>query len=325
MDNLGIRIVNVARCRYKHHPSVSRHRHPFHHLLFVTGGRAGLLAGPREYALGRGNLVLVPPDLEHEFASDTALPLQTIEVKFCLSDEWLHEAVARIPLHTAEAGDPIGSRLEQIVREAIGGLPYHADLMKAILYACLICLVREASGTPGPRPSGAHEAELPESLCHGSGTGPTGGSAETLARVAGYIRANLHRRISLSDLSTVFAVSEEHLCRMFSRFCGVSPMQLCNRLRIERAKDLLAHTQLRVSEIADKVGFPSVHHMSRYFSSKVGQSPVHYRAARQDSIYVDVEEPRQVGARHGQQSPTTDGSDLVYRRDVWPNAVRQGR
>ena len=61
-------------------------------------------------------------------------------------------------------------------------------------------------------------------------------------------------------------------------------MKYLTNLRIERAKELLAHSDLRAADIAEAVGYNDPHYFYEIFKKKTGQTPGAYRdALRQES------------------------------------------
>jgi YesN/AraC family two-component response regulator len=79
--------------------------------------------------------------------------------------------------------------------------------------------------------------------------------------------------ISLTDAAKHFNVSEGHLSRLFSNETRERFMQYLTRIRIEQAQKVLMTSNLRIYEIAEKVGYTSPEHFSRSFKEIVGQSP----------------------------------------------------
>ena len=64
---------------------------------------------------------------------------------------------------------------------------------------------------------------------------------------------------------------------MFKEQTGYPPLQYINKLRIERAKQLLADAGLSVSECAETLGFTDVNYFSRLFRKFTGVSPSKYK------------------------------------------------
>jgi YesN/AraC family two-component response regulator len=104
-------------------------------------------------------------------------------------------------------------------------------------------------------------------------------NAEPIAivRAKAYIRENLQEDITLADVAKAAFTSTFYICKLFKRHAGMNFTEYVSRLRVERAKELLANPNLRVSEIAFEVGFQSLTHFNRIFRRIIGESPTIYR------------------------------------------------
>lgn len=60
----------------------------------------------------------------------------------------------------------------------------------------------------------------------------------------------------------------------------MSFLDYLNKVRIEKAKELLANTDLKVWEIAEKVGYKNPKHFARIFKDITGLTPNEYRDAQ---------------------------------------------
>ena len=74
-------------------------------------------------------------------------------------------------------------------------------------------------------------------------------------------------------------VSRSCLYRAFQAEFGCSPSIYLTRYRIQRACQLLRHSQLPVGTVAASVGFEDPFYFSRAFRRETGQSPSAYRIA----------------------------------------------
>lgn len=92
-----------------------------------------------------------------------------------------------------------------------------------------------------------------------------------------FIEKNFHKNISSSELERISSMSSSALLRNFKRHTGKTPKQVIIEVRIGKSKDLLAQTDLKVSEIAKCTGFASLSHFSKTFGSNVGMTPIFYR------------------------------------------------
>ena len=98
-----------------------------------------------------------------------------------------------------------------------------------------------------------------------------------LRRVRDYIEAHLEEKISIESLADAFGLSMFHFARAFKQSEGVTPHDYLIRRRVKRAMELLASTDLPLSEIAVTVGFSDQSHCARRFREIVGVCPRDYR------------------------------------------------
>lgn len=85
------------------------------------------------------------------------------------------------------------------------------------------------------------------------------------------------------DIAARLGVSRRTLERMFDRHVGHSPANEMNRVRLERARELLAATALPLAAIATRVGIANVETMHRLFKRRFGVTPGGYRRLNSDS------------------------------------------
>jgi AraC family transcriptional regulator len=87
------------------------------------------------------------------------------------------------------------------------------------------------------------------------------------------VRTTPHEPITLQDLADAAMVTPEHLCRLFKRSTGTTPVQTVRLARLDRAAELIARTNFGLAEIATLTGFASPFHFSRCFRAAFGRSP----------------------------------------------------
>lgn len=72
-----------------------------------------------------------------------------------------------------------------------------------------------------------------------------------------------------------------YLSNLFSEVQGVTIEQYYIVQRIERVKELLVYDELSLSEIADRLGYSSVSHLSKQFKKITGLTPTHFRQVKE--------------------------------------------
>lgn len=92
-----------------------------------------------------------------------------------------------------------------------------------------------------------------------------------------YIHSNIHRPITVTELTAFLGVSQPYLFKIFRDRFQKSPKQYMLEQKLLYAQRLLKETSMSVSYIANSVGFTDVLSFSRYFRGKTGLSPQKYR------------------------------------------------
>ncbi|MBB5631407.1 GlxA family transcriptional regulator [Sphaerisporangium krabiense] len=106
---------------------------------------------------------------------------------------------------------------------------------------------------------------------------PAAGEDERLAEVLEWVRANLSKPLSVSDLAAQALMSPRTFARRFKAATGTTPQAWIRGQRLLVAEELLETTDLRIEEIARDVGFGSVTVLREQIVKRRGVSPRAYR------------------------------------------------
>ena len=98
-----------------------------------------------------------------------------------------------------------------------------------------------------------------------------------MRRVREHVEAHLGDSIDLAALAGVAGLSMFHFAREFKQTTGLTPHRYLLEKRVERARELLARTDLTLAEIAFAVGFADQSHFARRFRQMVGTTPGEFR------------------------------------------------
>ena len=82
---------------------------------------------------------------------------------------------------------------------------------------------------------------------------------------------------SLDELAQKYDVNKYRLCREFAQYYEDTPLQYLNSVRLEKAKELLLHSDEKIVTIGQMVGIENTNHFIRLFKEKNGVTPLAYR------------------------------------------------
>lgn len=100
---------------------------------------------------------------------------------------------------------------------------------------------------------------------------------DALARVMRHVRENLGGRIQLADAAAAADLSPNYLAHLIRKDTGKTFVDLVTERRMEKARELLAHTGERVGDIAAAVGFADEAYFTRRFRQRFRLTPTQFR------------------------------------------------
>ena len=92
-----------------------------------------------------------------------------------------------------------------------------------------------------------------------------------------YIEENYMLNITLQDVADHVSISKNYLSMLFKQETGINFVSYLNRYRIEKGKQLLATTNMKIYEIADSIGFYSPYYFSKVFKEITKMQCKEYR------------------------------------------------
>ncbi len=100
---------------------------------------------------------------------------------------------------------------------------------------------------------------------------------DRLKRVLDYVYAHLEDDLSFDRLAEVACLSSYHWSRIYSAMRGETIVATIRRLRLQRAADRLANSDLDIGAVAARAGYGSTDTFGRAFRDAFGESPAAYR------------------------------------------------
>lgn len=224
---------------------VPTHQHEQHELVLVLQGEVQVATAGTVLPGRPGEVQVFPARLPHD--QGCRGPWRTLCVIYAGD-------VPEGPRVIATGGDPlVRTWMEQLV-ELAGAPDEDAAAGDALLAALLARLAGHA------------RREVRDANLH-----PGLAAAERL------VRAGLARPLDVAALAAEVGLSHSHLGALFRARHGCSPLQWHLRLRLERARALLANPYTSVSAVAEELGFADLNYFVRRFRAAHGRPPGAWR------------------------------------------------
>ena len=241
------------------HGRLHSHEGGLYELHYFISGEGSFRDGGVVYSIQPGSFYLTAPGSSHQIAATNARKPITY---YALLVDAQEEAEARGLFETlaAQRGSfAIGPSQRFFFADLLEkGASGRGELVRAAHHGLLAFLYGLAAGQVAAR-----------------GTADNAHVEKALAIMQGAIE----RGLDLASLCARIELSREHFVRLFTDRMGMPPMRYYSRLKIEAARAMLSSTNLRVQEIADKLGYENQFGFARAFRRVSGMSPTQYRAA----------------------------------------------
>jgi two-component system response regulator YesN len=98
-----------------------------------------------------------------------------------------------------------------------------------------------------------------------------------VAKVVRYLEYNFDKDINLAVISNMVSMNYSYFSKIFKNQIGMNYSDYIIKIRMEKAKELLSNSMLKVYEVADKVGYKDIKHFRELFSDYYGISPASYK------------------------------------------------
>ena len=273
----GIAFLQLREEAYAHTLAAQ----PEYRLLYLREGTLYLVRNRVEAMYAGESLLLLPPEEEYHLHFVQEGQSAAYWISFggygcarLLDGAGLNGRLC-LPMRQ---GAELSHLFEGILRQA---MPAPADAARRSLTSMGLFLQLLAAAVP-------HPAQLLADAPDAPSASPAPAEAEppaveppcrtaALAYAVHAIQSDLTQSLDVEEMARSLQMSASHFIRTFKAQVGYSPLAYQTRLRIERAKDLLRNTSLRVSEIAAQIGYQNPMYFSSTFKKHTGMTPLEYR------------------------------------------------
>jgi AraC-like DNA-binding protein len=246
-----------------------------HEFVLILRGRGELRTGGRTIAFAPHHLFCLPPFTPH--AIDSIGGFEHVAVHFDFA-----------PGAPSFARDPQRRRPYRVGFPQGLALPFHRVLKPSDgIEASLLELVRAWDrGTASSRSVVQAIAQrlIAELLAVPAAGQDEGDKTDVVARARiqraiEFLDGHFHQQTSTADIARAAGLSPSRFNAVFRKWTGYSPQDYVRRLRVDRARRLLADIDIPIKAVAQRCGFANPYHFSRVFHQIDGLSPTRYREA----------------------------------------------
>jgi two-component system response regulator YesN len=100
---------------------------------------------------------------------------------------------------------------------------------------------------------------------------------DIITEIKEYVANHFDKEISLAELSERFFINPYYLSQLFKEKTGDTYLSYLTKVRINKAKELLASTSLKVYEICEMVGYSDTNYFSKLFEKFAGCKPTEFK------------------------------------------------
>lgn len=100
---------------------------------------------------------------------------------------------------------------------------------------------------------------------------------KTIKKGIEYLQNDKKQDLSINEIAKMCFVTPAYFRRLFREYSGMSPAVYRTKLRIDRARSLMEHTDISVEKVADAIGYSDPSYFCRVFKKTMGMSPSEYK------------------------------------------------
>lgn len=186
-----------------------------------------------------------------------------------------HQVGLQVPEEVAVLSQSYDEVLCEATQIPISGVRAAADTIGFQAAKLLEGLMR------GKKPPKSPHLIAPLSIVSRQSTDTLAVRDPALVKALSYIRQQATLPVRVDEVATRAGVSRRALERKFLEVLQRSPAEELRRFQLDRARQLLANTNLPMPEIAEKSGFGSQAYLSAIFRKHYNQTPLQFRRKSQ--------------------------------------------
>ena len=250
-------------------------QHDFWELVYVDMGEITAYSGDDEYKLTQGSLIFHKPNEWHTLIGNGICASSVAIISFKSHSEVLYNLcgkifstdirqrtlLSKLINEASSAFDtPLSTLITPKLHRRKNAVFASEQMIKLYLLEFLISFLRDE-------------------YIHSSASlnGHTGNTL--FDTIVNFMEENLDKKLTLSDIAQYAAISKTALKKLFREQAGCGACEYFTRMKINRAKIYIREENYNFTQIAEMLGYDSIHYFSRTFKQYVNMPPSEYAAS----------------------------------------------
>lgn len=248
-------------------------KHDFWELVYVDNGTVQVTADKECYNLSRGQIVFHKPGEFHTLSANGVVAPNLVVIGFgcdCEAMSFFNQRItfvgaqeralmARIveesrKVFVTPLNDPSTTFMQK--REDV--LPGGEQLIAGALEELLVRLIRRGDSLPQMTAAPVDPKTIP-------------------TEILSYMEERLDQPLTVEQICRDNMIGRSQLQKLFHQHTGGGVMDYFGQMKIKAARQMIREGRLNFTQIAEKLGFQSVHYFSRRFKELTGLSPSEYK------------------------------------------------
>lgn len=263
--------------------SFSGESHDFWEFLCVDKGEVNVRAGEKFHVLKKGDIIFHKPNEFHNVKSNGLIAPNLVVMSFSCSSP----AMSFFEEKILQISEPERLLLGQIIQEAKHVFakrmddPYQEELIRAenpifageqlirlYLEQLLIQLMRRymtRTSSPNTPPLGKSIKQKADD--------------KLFAQILEYMETHIRETLTIEQICKSNSVGRSQLQKLFRTRSGYGAIEYFSRMKVDHAKQMIRENHYNFTQIADALGFSSIHYFSRQFKQITGMTPSEYSSS----------------------------------------------
>lgn len=268
-------VISIHYFEYTRNFTFPGESHDFWEVVYADKGNLFITANEKSHILHPGEVFLHSPLQFHTIRTDGRTAPNSIIFSFDGDCEVLRSVAGQVwtatpAMRTAlsaiiqEAGTafstPLGDPyIKRLVRTADRANFGAEQIIRNQMELFLLNMLRAGHSLP-PASSLNHKAMADRSL----------------SDMVAYFEEHIHESLTFDALCEAAKLSPTTIKKLFRQAFGCGAMEFFMGRKVDRAKQYIREDRLNFTEIAEVLGFSSIHYFSKVFKAKTGMTPSEY-------------------------------------------------